>query len=646
MVQAIKKGISRIFDWLLYTFLSENQKEKISRLFSERQKELLRKITQHGKRRQQKLHIKHLKDHLYSLGFRTKALQQLQSLLETSDDSYMKRLAAWELALWFANLETEEGAKESLAYIEKAKQGEKDTTQLRRITIVEAECLLRTGQKELARTIVLDLLKKEQHPDLYLSLANLETDIERRMQWINKVYAMYRLNPIAFANMNEPTYEGLRMGKEADKVVKDVKVSIIIPAYNAGEGLEVAVESILAQTWKNIEVIIVDDCSTDDTFTIAKEFAKKDSRIIVRQTEENSGPYVARNIALNIATGDFVTINDADDWSHEEKIAIQAQYLIENPSVIANTSSHARLTEDLTLYRRGTPGRYLFPNMSSIMFRRKKVMEKLGYWDSVRFAADGEFKRRLLRQFGEHAFVDLETGPLSLPKQAVSSLTSSSAFGYSGFFMGARKEYVESFQHYYQEADSLYYPFPQKERLFAVPEPMWPKREWKNEGARKFDIVVAGDFRNPESVKNLTQIKRANKSLSIGLMQLYEYNLTKPIEICGEVRKVMHQHGIQMLVYGEKVSTEKLIIIDYNVLLDEQTYMPTIHPKTIEILVKENEEIDILPEITGRLKTMYEGEMTIIPNAEKVREQLLTYLQSEQPFQLAKEDWVLLYGKE
>ena len=131
---------------------------------------------------------------------------------------------------------------------------------------------------------------------------------------------------------------------------------------------------------------------------------------------------------------------------------------MDNDKVIANTSEHARLTEDLTLYRRGTPGKYIFPNMSSIMFRKKEVLDKIGYWDSVRFAADGEFKRRLIKAFGQKSYVDLKSGPLSLPRQSVSSLTGSSAFGYDGFFMGVRKEYVESLEHYHDSADSLYYP--------------------------------------------------------------------------------------------------------------------------------------------------------------------------------------------
>src|SRR5690625_187826 len=145
-------------------------------------------------------------------------------------------------------------------------------------------------------------------------------------------------------------------------------------------------------------------------------------------------------------------------------------------------------------------------NMSSLMFRREIVMEKLGYWDSVRFAADGEFKRRLVKVFGPERIVDLNTGPLSLPRQSVSSLTASSAFGYSGFFMGVRKEYVASFTCYHQQADDLYYPFPMKERLFPVPEPMWIRREEKQNGKRHFDVVNIADFSINKSEEHTSEL--------------------------------------------------------------------------------------------------------------------------------------------
>src|SRR5690625_6834464 len=81
---------------------------------------------------------------------------------------------------------------------------------------------------------------------------------------------------------------------------------------------------------------------------------------------------------------------------------------MENSTLVANTTQQARATEELKFFRRGKPGEYIFANMSSLMFRRKPVMEKLGYWDSVRFGADGEFKKRLKIVFGDESVIDLK----------------------------------------------------------------------------------------------------------------------------------------------------------------------------------------------------------------------------------------------
>src|SRR5699024_5796391 len=121
------------------------------------------------------------------------------------------------------------------------------------------------------------------------------------------------------------------------------KISVILPAYNSEEGIHTAIQSILSQTWQNLELIIVDDCSTDDTLAVAQSYKTKDDRVRVLRTPTNSGPYIARNIALQAATGEFVTINDADDWSHAQKLQIQATHLLEHPEIMANTSEQARL---------------------------------------------------------------------------------------------------------------------------------------------------------------------------------------------------------------------------------------------------------------------------------------------------------------
>lgn len=638
-MRIIKKGITNTVDWLLYSVLSEKQKESLKNIFSEQQKEKLKQITQYGRKHKQKVAVKQLKDHLYTLGFTHQALEALQTWYEEEQDVYVKRMLAWELMLWHVNQLTEAGAQEALRYLNDTKNGEKDSNQLRRIAIIQAECLMRMNQTETAEQVLQERIKQAPHPDLFLAMANTEASIERRLYWINKAYTHYELHPITFTTMDAPTYDDMRMAEITEPAYEEGKVSVILPAFKAETGIAIAVESILAQTWSNLELLIVDDCSPDNTYEVMQQYAKKDERVRIFQTPQNSGPYVARNIALQAATGEFVTVNDADDWSHEKKLEIQVKHLIHHEQVMANTSEHARLTEDLTLYRRGTPGRYIFPNMSSTMFRRKPVMEKLGYWDSVRFAADGEFKRRLLKAFGQDAFVDLPSGPLSLPRQAVASLTSSSAFGYNGFFMGVRKEYVESLEHYHAQADTLYYDFPQETRPFPVPEPMWPQREDKQAGIREMDIVVVSDFRQDEvAVDVLQKLRVEQPEARIGLVQMYHFDLEQPLEIASTVRNIIDGKHIQMLVYGEKVNTDKLLLIDYNIICMEQTYIPHVTAANVSLLA--HDKVEDAEAIALQVELLFGQRANVVPLHDTVRAALLENEAVTTHFTLTEENWV------
>ncbi len=104
-------------------------------------------------------------------------------------------------------------------------------------------------------------------------------------------------------------------------------VSILIPCYNSEQWLAETIESALAQTWKNIEIIIVDDGSTDNSLAIAKSF---ESSIVKVISQENKGASTARNIALKEAQGDFIQYLDADDLLAPDKIELQVGLLENN----------------------------------------------------------------------------------------------------------------------------------------------------------------------------------------------------------------------------------------------------------------------------------------------------------------------------
>ena len=92
-----------------------------------------------------------------------------------------------------------------------------------------------------------------------------------------------------------------------------MKVSVIIPAYNCEKYISRAIESVINQVYKNIEIIIIDDASTDNTKNIIKKYAEKDNRIIPFYSTINKGVSASRNIGLKACTGDYIMFIDSDD---------------------------------------------------------------------------------------------------------------------------------------------------------------------------------------------------------------------------------------------------------------------------------------------------------------------------------------------
>jgi glycosyltransferase involved in cell wall biosynthesis len=119
-------------------------------------------------------------------------------------------------------------------------------------------------------------------------------------------------------------------------------VSVVMPAYNAASYLCEAIDSVLAQTFSAFELIVVDDGSTDDTLTLARGFARTDSRVRVFTTP-NGGPAAARNVALGAARGEFIALLDSDDLLRPQYLATQIAILVAHPDVSIVTSNAINL---------------------------------------------------------------------------------------------------------------------------------------------------------------------------------------------------------------------------------------------------------------------------------------------------------------
>lgn len=115
-------------------------------------------------------------------------------------------------------------------------------------------------------------------------------------------------------------------------------VSIIMPSYNCEHYIAESIKSVLAQTYQNWELLITDDCSTDRTIEIVKEYVAKDERIKLILLEKNGGAGVARNKSIEKAVGRFIAFLDSDDLWYPNKLERQLKFMDEKECAISHTS--------------------------------------------------------------------------------------------------------------------------------------------------------------------------------------------------------------------------------------------------------------------------------------------------------------------
>lgn len=120
--------------------------------------------------------------------------------------------------------------------------------------------------------------------------------------------------------------------------MKQELVSVIMPTFNASKYLADSIESVLNQTYTNLELLITDDCSSDDTRKILKEFAEKDKRVKVEFLKENYGPGIARNRSIERAKGRYIAFCDCDDRWMPEKLEKQIKHMTRKDCALCSSS--------------------------------------------------------------------------------------------------------------------------------------------------------------------------------------------------------------------------------------------------------------------------------------------------------------------
>ena len=236
------------------------------------------------------------------------------------------------------------------------------------------------------------------------------------------------------------------------------KVTVLMTAFNAEAAVKRAIFSVLNQDYKNLELIIIDDNSTDNTLSLLKKCKTLDKRIRIISSSENYGTYTCKNYGIRISTGDYFIVHDSDDHTSPYYISKTLEPLLKDKKV-----SYTGLykVED---------GKYLHQNIVSLhstCFHREAI-EKIGYYDAVRFSGDFEYSLRLNHYYGQDLISENNIDAYYYYEKRDNSLTTAEKTKVGS---DARIDYMNKCRNFYDNKGKhvfLYVDFPIKKRLFQI----------------------------------------------------------------------------------------------------------------------------------------------------------------------------------
>lgn len=453
-------------------------------------------------------------------------------------------------------------------------------------------------------------------------------------RWLDLVNAGYRksgIETISFAPGEGPLFDRIISGP-SEHVHGSAKVTVIVPTFNSGPRIATALRSLVNQTWRNLEILVMDDASPESNDTYLYEWESRDPRVRVHKMDVNGGTYRARNYAItHLATGEFITVHDDDDWSHPRKIETQARQLIDQPDLVANMSLLSRATPDLVFTRINNNPVFTQPNYSSLMFRRSPVIDRIGFWDLVNRSADAEFHDRLKAEFGAGAAGIAGEDVLSFLRVRADSLTSGEIA--RGYIDRRRVWYQQSSREWHARAkeagESLRIEaFPEVPRSFSAPANMIGSKN--DQGPVELDVLYVTDFRFPGGNSSLATIEielLIAAGYRVGVMQMASpVNGPKAI-IRPQFLELAKSPMVSVVSTLDYVRTKLTLVRHPSVLQYPEPIRSGVHTDELVVIVnhapRTNDglgSIYDLPQVANMALTIFGREAKFAPESELIRD--------------------------
>ncbi len=531
-------------------------------------------------------------------GYSRDALTELEQLRDDAGASGADReWAAWYIAQWHYFNDDHRAVVTNVEVAERFA----DKAQ-HRLRLAKAQSLIASGRADLAAAVIAPRLKSRTKPDYAL----LESTVlrlqalregkspreaeELQLRALNNLLGAAGLSPLELRDAKQPlSLANLRGRPVSGPAEQNLRVSVVMATFNSAASIGWVLASLLDQTWRNLEIIVVDDLSTDDTVEIVSTIAAGDPRVRLLRNRENVGAYRSRNAGAREASGDLITVHDSDDWSHPQKIEYQVGALLAHPQAVATISHWVRVGEQLEVIGPWMPKGTLYDvNFSSLMFRRE-LFAAIGYWDDVLISADAEFHARIQTIYGKDAIIKLPQAQLlAFSLTRPDSLTRSKATHVSTLFYGLRRNYREAYRRWHAELrlDQLPFDSSPNRRPFVVPVGNRTERKPHH----RYDIVVISDFamRGGAFVSTLNYVLAAASSgLKVAIFHWRRYSLSAATPMQPSLLDAALAHGIDILSPTDVVSCD-VVLFGYPAILAHQVEpFPKIQTEHVLVVINQ-----------------------------------------------------------
>ncbi len=513
-------------------------------------------------------------------------LRHLRDLLETGGLDAGPRAALAEMAMGEADPEAAAGAAEALGLMALhrgevaearawlTRRHEISGAALARLAPVMAIAAARDGDRAAAETLA---AQAPASPGLHLARIWWAGTEAEALASLNAALGLAGHAPVALADGAGALMDRLIPATPSGGggAAQGPLVSVLMAAHDSAATIETALRALEAQSWRAFELLVIDDASRDATADIVAAHAARDPRIRLIRLAQNRGAYGARNAGLAEARGRFVTLHDADDWSHPDRLRLQVEYLLSHPGHVGCLSQQARCLPDLRPCRWTGTGALIFENMTSLMLPTDLVRDCLGGWDAVRVSADSELLRRVRHLFGESAVTMPETGPLALQRASGASATGEGATGMDWFYYGARREYYEAQRHHHARAAHLWYrpggarPFPAPARLCSGGADVTCDRVYAG-------LMTMRDAGVTQLLHWLAEDRAAGRRA--GLVPLYDLSMSEEagLSLHPSLRDIVDGVAVRVLCHGEVVRCARYRRLPGQAVTEPHRYLPVV----------------------------------------------------------------------